>query len=146
MKIDSRLIVEAIESSFSMREAASKTKLHYNTFVAHAKRLGVYKPNQGRRGASKPRSDGNGKIPLAEILAGLHPSYQTFKLKRRLYEEGIKRNRCECCDISSWLDKPIQCELDHIDGDSYNHKLENLRVLCPNCHSQTETFRSKNKR
>lgn len=136
-------IIDAIAFSNSMREAASKTNLHYNTFSRRAKQLGIYKPNQGGKGKSKPKADGNGKIQLAEILDGSHPSYQTFKLKRRLYKSGIKQNKCEICSLESWLSAPIECELDHIDGNSYNHKLENLRILCPNCHSQTTTFRAK---
>ena len=67
-----------------------------------------------------------------------------FKLKKRLYDAKIKFNICEICGISDWNDKPLECELDHIDGNSSNHKLENLRILCPNCHSQTTTFRAKN--
>lgn len=87
----------------------------------------------------------NGKIELSEILAGKYPSYQTFKLHNRLLNEGIKENKCEICGISSWMDKPIQLQLDHIDGNPHNHKLENLRLLCPNCHSQTKTYCGKNK-
>lgn len=134
----------ACESSKSMAEAAAKLGVHFNTFKNHAKKFGLYKPNQGGKGTFKPKSDGVGKLPLNEILNGLHPQYQTFKLKQRLFAEGLKENRCEHCGIFEWNGKHIACELDHIDGDRTNHKLENLRILCPNCHSQTDTFRAKN--
>jgi hypothetical protein len=144
IKIDKNLIIEACNSSLSMAEAAAKTPYHYNTFSRHAKLLGVYKPNMGKKGSSKPKSDGNGKIPLSEILDGKHPSYQTYKLKNRLISEGLKKNRCECCGVDSWNGKQLMCELDHINGISTDHRIENLQILCPNCHSQTNTFRAKN--
>ena len=141
LKIDSKIIIDAVNSSITMKEASIKCGLHFNTFVRYAKKLNVYKPNPGGKGTSKPKKI---KILLSDILLGLHPTYQTFKLKKRLYDAKIKFNICEICGISDWNDKPLECELDHIDGNSSNHKLENLRILCPNCHSQTTTFRAKN--
>lgn len=52
---------------------------------------------------------------------------------------------CQDCGISSWNNKPIVLECDHIDGDRTNNRLSNARLLCPNCHSQTDTYRAKNK-
>ena len=66
----------------------------------------------------------------------------SFK-KLLLKERG---QTCESCGLSEWCGKPIPLELDHIDGNPYNHKLENLRLLCPNCHAQTPTYRSKNRK
>ena len=65
-------------------------------------------------------------------------------LKKRLIKEGIKKHQCEECLLTLWLGRPIPLELDHIDGDSYNSIIENLRFLCPNCHSLTPTYRGKN--
>lgn len=144
IKFDDQLIIDACENSLSMAEAAAKTPYHYNTFSRRAKWLGVYKPNTGKRGSSKPKTEGNGKIPLLEILDGKHPSYQTYKLKNRLIKEGLKQNKCECCGIEGWNGKQLMCELDHINGISTDHRIENLQILCPNCHSQTDTFRAKN--
>ena len=59
---------------------------------------------------------------------------------RRLIREGIKTNKCEICGINEWMNKPIVIQLDHINGDNIDNRVENLRLLCPNCHSQTETF------
>lgn len=64
------------------------------------------------------------------------------KYKRLLIEsQGYK---CDECSISEWHSKPITLELEHIDGNNRNNSLDNLRLLCPNCHSQTSTFRGKN--
>lgn len=53
-------------------------------------------------------------------------------------------NKCSICTISKWMDKPITLEVDHIDGDHNNNIEDNLRLICPNCHSQTPTYRAKN--
>lgn len=58
----------------------------------------------------------------------------------------IKYNSiCTVCKINEWNNKKIVLEVEHIDGDSQNNKEENLTLLCPNCHSQTPTWKSKNK-
>jgi len=54
-------------------------------------------------------------------------------------------NKCALCEIDTWCNNPIKLELDHIDGDSTNNKETNLRCICPNCHSQTPTYKAKNK-
>lgn len=141
-KIDDEEIIKACQEELTMAKASIRLGLHYNTFIRKAKKLGVYRPNQGAKGTSKPSP--LSKIPTKEILEGLHPHYQTNKLRLRLISEGIKNEECEICGIKNWNGKKLSFELDHIDGDRTNHKLENLRIICPNCHSQTETYRGKN--
>jgi hypothetical protein len=94
-----------------------------------------------------PFGNGGGtkiKLSLQEILDGLHPYYQTGKLKKRLLKEGIMKNECASCSIINWNNKNINMQLDHINGDSSDHRLNNLQLLCPNCHSQTDTWCGKN--
>ena len=57
--------------------------------------------------------------------------------------EKLIENKCNICGISSWNNQQLNLELDHIDGNRINHKISNLRLLCPNCHSQTPTFRGR---
>ena len=135
--------ISITKSCSSMAEASSKIGIHFNTFKRRAIKLGCYEPNQGGKGTEKKWMKTR-SIALEEILEGKHPQYQTYKLKHKLFNEGIKSNKCEECGIDSWNGKSIECELDHIDGNSSNHVLSNLRILCPNCHSQTDTFRAKN--
>jgi hypothetical protein len=72
-------------------------------------------------------------------------SIQSNSLKRRLLSSGLKQPKCECCGITEWNSKPAPLELDHINGVNTDNRIENLRILCPNCHAQTETYRGKNK-
>ncbi len=143
-RIDDVLFIETCKKASSMAKASVELKIHFNSFKKRAIELKCYVPNQPGVGLNK--KDNGTKIPLSEILAGLHPSYQTNKLRKRLIKEGVKKYECEICTISTWQGKKLSLELDHIDGDRTNHKLKNLRILCPNCHSQTITYRSKNKK
>jgi DNA-directed RNA polymerase subunit N (RpoN/RPB10) len=71
----------------------------------------------------------------------------TAKVRSRLIRDKIIPYKCKKCNIEDkWLNEPIILELDHIDGNRYNNELNNLRFLCPNCHSQTETFCGKKKK
>ena len=134
---------KACNDAKSMAEAAVKLNLHFNSFKKRAIELNCYMPNQSGKGLKKASP----RIPLKEIIElGKYPHYQSYKLKNRLIKEGIKKNVCENCGCSSWLDKQINLELHHEDGNRQNQKLSNLKLLCPNCHSQTDTFRAKNKK
>lgn len=141
--VDKGEFIEICEHSVTMSEAAQKLKLHFNTFKRYAISFGCYKPNQGRKGLKYDNTKSRFEL-LQKILSGNYPTYETFKLKNLLLEFHLKENKCERCGISEWNGEPIHCELHHKDGDRFNHMLYNLQVLCPNCHSQTKTFRSKN--
>jgi hypothetical protein len=60
------------------------------------------------------------------------------------YVKKLRGNKCEECGITEWLNKELVMHVDHVDGDRTNNTLDNLKILCPNCHSQTPTFASKN--
>lgn len=84
-------------------------------------------------------------IPLENILVE-NSSYQSYKLKKRLFRLGLKIPKCEECGWAKIsADGRIPLELDHINGNSRDHRIGNLRVLCPNCHSLKPTHRGKNK-
>jgi hypothetical protein len=86
------------------------------------------------------------RITLEKLLVS-GSTFQSFKLKKRLFREGLKQERCELC---GWAEKSedgrIPVELDHINGDKGDNRIENLRILCPNCHSLQSTHRGKNQR
>ena len=61
-------------------------------------------------------------------------------LKKRILRANLKEYKCDICGISEWKSKPLHLQLDHINGNKIDNRLENLRFICPNCHSQTDTF------
>lgn len=81
---------------------------------------------------------------LEEIMVENSTYTSTSKLKKRLVDEGLKENKCEECNITDWNNKPISLHLDHINGNNMDNRIENLRILCPNCHSQTSTYCGSN--
>lgn len=91
-----------------------------------------------KRGAIRPRARG---LPLERLLT---LSRSRWTIKRRLLEAGILSNRCQECGISEWRGRPLSIQIDHRNGVRDDHRVENLRMLCPNCHSQTETFGVRN--
>jgi len=95
--------------------------------------------SKGKKGIGKPR------IALRDILKrGTY--FQSYKLKKRLFKAGVRYKWCEECGWEKrTVDGYLPLELDHINGDKYDNRLENLRILCPNCHSLKPTHRGRNK-
>ena len=86
------------------------------------------------------------KYSLEEIMVENSTYTNTTRLKERIIHANIIPYECAICgNKGEWLEKKLILQLDHINGQHYDHRKENLRFLCPNCHSQTETFSGKNK-
>lgn len=84
-------------------------------------------------------------IPLAQLLVS-GSNTNSNKLRLRLIREEYLEERCSNCLLTNWQGSKIPLELDHRDGDRANNRLENLRLLCPNCHALTPTYRGRNVR
>lgn len=114
---------------------------NYRVIKARLQELGLDPaklPGQSwSRGAALPR------IPIEELLVRGRPCSGT-NLTRRLIEAGLLPRRCALCDLDEWLGQLIPLELDHINGEHDDNRLENLRLLCPNCHALTDTYRGRN--
>jgi 5-methylcytosine-specific restriction endonuclease McrA len=66
--------------------------------------------------------------------------YDRKDLRRKIIKEGILEYKCSVCGISEWMNKSLTLQLDHINGINNDNRIENLRFLCPNCHTQTSTW------
>ena len=83
-------------------------------------------------------------IPLIEILIKNSTYSNNNELKKKLIKNNLLLNICNECKINSWNNKNIILELNHINGINDDNRIENLELLCPNCHSQTSNFRGRN--
>ncbi len=140
----------AVEDSLSIRQVLKRLKLKEagGNYSQIKKYLVEYKIdfahfhgqnwNKGKTGL------GVNRIELNEILT-IKSNFQSHKLKKRLFAVGLKFPKCEIC---GWNEKSadgrIPVELDHINGDHRDNRLDNIRILCPNCHSLQPTHRGRN--
>jgi hypothetical protein len=140
----------AVKESYSVAQVLSKLGLkaaggNYSVAQKRMKTLGVSLA-EGANGQGWRKGKFFGpKRDLEMYLSNEYP-IGSHRLRLRLISEGYKEAKCECCGITEWNGKAAPLELEHKDGNHSNNALENLLILCPNCHAQTETYRGRNKR
>ncbi|MFH1454881.1 MAG: HNH endonuclease signature motif containing protein [bacterium] len=141
----------AVVSSTSIRQVLKKIGLieaggNYNQIKKYIDKFNInIKHFKGRAWNKGMKLIGIPRIQLKDILIK-NSNFQSFKLKKRLFLNGLKNKKCEECGWAKLSkDGRIPLELDHINGNHRDNRLENLRILCPNCHSLKPTYRGKNK-
>jgi hypothetical protein len=109
----------------------------------------IENPPVGSKSVNRTKLMGLGKTEdelLSLTLNNLLPAHGV-KFKERLLSKGILEEKCSICDLGpEWESEPLVLQLDHINGNNLDNRIENLRILCPNCHTQTKTFCGKNKK
>ena len=143
--------IEAVKTSSSVRQVLSKLGLkeaggNYSIAKNRIKMLDLDTSHFTGKGWSRGKDLGPRKSVSDLLVSDAKYPYQSHKLKLRLIKEGLKTHKCEECGITEWRGHPTPIELDHINGDNRDNRLENLRLLCPNCHAQTDNYRGKNKK
>ena len=127
--VEWRAVQQYYDAGHTFRECKAKFRFAAGSWTKAVKRGAL---------SARPR-----RFPLKRILA---ESKSRFSVKKRLIEAGILRNACDECGITDWRGLPLSIQLHHCNGVRDDHRLENLRMLCPNCHSQTSTFGTRNRK
>lgn len=138
---------EAIETSISIRQVLFKLNLveqggNYSTFHKAVKYYNLdtsHFTGQNMTGRKFPSR----RKPIEEYLVN-ESTIKSNELKKYLLDDKIFEYKCYKCNLTTWNNLPIPLELEHINGVHSDNRLENLTLLCPNCHAQTETYRGKN--
>lgn len=141
--------IKAVETSYSIAQVLVKLGLNpqggnYRVFRKFQEELNLDISHFTGKGHNKGKKS-NKRRNIDDYLSN-KVSIQSHKLKIRLLEEKIFDSKCSCCKLGTWNELPIPLELDHINGNHLDNSLTNLRLLCPNCHAQTPTYRGKNKK
>jgi hypothetical protein len=137
----------AVAGSVSIRQVLQKLNVkaeggNYQIFHKAARHFGLdtsHFTGMNLTGRKLPRR----RRKLAEYLVK-GSDVQSLRLKRYLLEEKVFESACSDCGGTTWLGQPIPLELDHRNGDHRDNELFNLRLLCPNCHALTPTYRGRN--
>lgn len=145
--------ITAVNSSISIRDALKKLGLaphggSYKIFQLRIKKLNIDVSHFTGQGHLRGKTHTWGKkVSLSDLLVGNSVVALSIKHKQRIIDAGLLNNLCAKCGLKdNWCNEPIVLHLDHINGDHFDHRIENLRLLCPNCHSQTDTYCAKNKK
>lgn len=142
--------LEVVKDSISAREVIIKSGYAvaggaYTIVWKRIDRLKIDTSHFLGQGHTKGKTAKNKKDIWVYLVKDCY-SISSHNLKVRLIKEGYKQHRCEICCGTEWMGKPIPISLDHINGDHHDNTITNLRILCPNCHAQTDTFGIRNKK
>jgi hypothetical protein len=133
-----QIIEDWIREHRSKLWIAKELKCKIDTLDSYLKKWNIeYKGNMGGKGHKSCKSR------ISAIDYANKELVQIPKLRKKLIEDGIKEHICEICKLDTWLGQKITLELHHIDGNRYNNSLDNLQMLCPNCHSMTPNHSMK---
>ncbi len=136
---DDKTVVEIGKVSYSVSDLMIRLGLkpmggNHKLYQQRCNRLGIIFLKRPHR------HFGHQQRELGEYLVLDGPKIGTSQLRQKLYVAGLKQPKCEECGIENWQEKSLSFHLEHKDGNNRNNCITNLEILCPNCHSQTETY------
>ena len=138
--------IKICENAFSMAEAARELNMTFNSFKRKAIKLNCYKTNQNWTKGKSAYNDDRIKSKYSKELFIENSGARREYIKGLIIKHNLIEYICSECKLNNyWNNKVLSLQLDHINGVRNDNRLENLRFLCPNCHTQTETWCSKNK-
>ena len=131
-----KVILEMIEKNEPKTSICRFLSIKQDTLNKYLKKYNiVYNGNQNRKG----RPHYEQRTTYLDYVEN-QKSIASSKLRQILIRDGVKDNKCECCGLNEWMDKPIPLELHHIDENRFNNNLDNLKILCSNCHMQEHNY------
>ena len=135
-----------IKESYSWSEVARKLNVSFNTGTqTHIKKRSIDFNLDFSHFTGRAWNKGMTFIPKPnEEYFIKNGNINSNRVRIQLFKRGLKEKRCEKCGLTEWNNQPIPLEVDHINGIYNDNRIENLRILCPNCHAQTPTYKSKN--
>ena len=141
-----KIVLESFSKSEVIRKMGLKPQgANYRAFDILVKRWNVNISHFTGQGHLKNKTHNwSKKIPLEEIMVRDSLYTNSNLLRKRLLKEGVFEHKCNKCKNTKWNGESIPLELEHRNGVSNDHRLENIELLCPNCHAQTDTYRGKN--
>jgi Zn finger protein HypA/HybF involved in hydrogenase expression len=149
IEVDVTNLAEVIKTSFSISEVMRKICGHdTNNAERRFIKREIVKQNLSTshftgplwsKGKTSLQDDRLGLLKLEEMFCE-HSMVSRSHIKELIIKNKLLEYKCKKCGTNQWMDSPLTLHLDHINGISNDHRLDNLRFLCPNCHSQTETY------
>jgi Zn finger protein HypA/HybF involved in hydrogenase expression len=150
--MEERELKKTIKESFSIAEVLKKMDMsistgNYRSFHRNIKKFNIDTGHFLGQAHLKGKANNIKTTQSLDKILVKNSSYCNIAhLKKRLIRDKLLEYKCYDCGINSWRGKGLSLQLDHINGIHDDHRIKNLRLLCPNCHSQTSTFSGKNKK